>query len=78
MAKNPTAPGRAATQTARRAFNLRFMAEAVSELRRVTWPTRQETLRLTIMVLTVAASVGLFLYAFDLAFARIFDVLLGN
>jgi preprotein translocase subunit SecE len=54
------------------------MGETVGELRRVTWPSRQETMRLTIMVLTVAASVGLFLYAFDLAFARIFDVLLGN
>jgi preprotein translocase subunit SecE len=54
------------------------MGETVGELRRVTWPSRQETMRLTIMVLAVAASVGLFLYAFDLAFASIFDVLLGN
>ena len=78
MDGNPAAPGRAATQTARRGFDLRFMGETISELRRVTWPARQETMRLTVMVLTIAAAVGLFLYAFDLAFAGIFDVLLGN
>ena len=65
-------------RAARRSINLRFVTEAAAELRRVTWPTRQETMRLTIMVIVVAASVGIFLGIIDLGFARLFDLLLGK
>ena len=80
MARNPSAPGRLSTSAARRAFNLRFIGETASELKRVTWPTREETVRLTIMVVAVAATVGTFLGFVDLAFSRVMDVLLdlGN
>ena len=61
---------------ARRAFNLRFIGETISELRRVTWPNREETTRLTIMVIAVAVVIGLFLGLVDLVFSRIFDVVL--
>jgi preprotein translocase subunit SecE len=54
------------------------MAETISELRRVTWPTKEETFRLTVIVISVAAAVGVFLYAWDLGFTRLFDVILGN
>ena len=78
MARNAGAQGKVDTQTARRAFNLRYVGEIASELRRVTWPTRQETMRLSVMVISVAAAIGLFLGLVDLAFARFFDVLLGK
>ena len=78
MARNAGAQGKVDTQTARRAFNLRYVGEVASELRRVTWPTRQETMRLSVMVISVAAAIGLFLGLVDLAFARFFDVLLGK
>ena len=77
MARTSGAPGRLAAESGRRAFSLRFVGETVSELRRVTWPTRQETVRLTMMVIAVSATVGVFLGAVDLAFTRLFDVLLG-
>ena len=78
MARNASASTRARGDVARRAFNVRFIGEAVSELRRVTWPTRDETTRLTIMVVAVAGTVGVFLGIVDIAFSRIMDVLLGN
>ena len=78
MARNVGAPGRVDQQAARRAFNLRYIGEVVSELRRVTWPTREETMRLAIMVISVAVAVGLFLGIIDLAFSRMMDELLGN
>ena len=78
MARTSGVPGRASQQAARRAFNLRFIGEAISELRRVTWPPRQETMRLTIMVISVAMAVGLFLGIIDLAFSRLINILLGN
>jgi len=65
-------------RAARRSINLRFVTEAAAELRRVTWPTRQETMRLTIMVIAVAGAVGVFLGIIDVVFSRLFDVLLGN
>jgi len=78
MARNIGIPRRVSSEAARRAFSLRFVGEAISELRRVTWPTREETTRLTIMVIAVATAVGVFLGAVDLIFTRLLDVLLGN
>ena len=79
MARRYTDPSRrASSQEARRAFSVRFIGESLSELRRVTWPTRQETMRLTLMVISVAATVGLLLAIVDMVFARVFSVLLGS
>ncbi|HXZ29581.1 MAG TPA: preprotein translocase subunit SecE [Dehalococcoidia bacterium] len=54
-----------------------FFAEVVAELRKAHWPTRQEALRLSILVLAVCVVVGLILGALDLAFTRLF-LLLGG
>ena len=62
----------------RRGVSFRFVGEAISELRRVTWPTREEATRLTIMVLVVSAAVGVFLGIIDLVFSRLFDVILAG
>ncbi len=78
MARSPSTPRRLGAEAAKRAFNFRLLAEVVSELRRVIWPTRQETFRLTLMVLAVSAVIGAFLGLVDVGFARLFDVILGN
>lgn len=78
MARNVGVPRRLTAEAARRAFSFRLFGEVVSELRRVTWPTRQETMRLTLMVIAVSAAVGVFLGFMDLGFARLFSVILGN
>ena len=78
MARTPSVPSRFGAGAARRAFNFRFVGETISELRRVTWPTRRETMRLTMMVIAVAGAVGAFLGLVDIGFARLFDVILGN
>ena len=62
----------------RRGVSFRFVGEAISELRRVTWPTREEATRLTIMVLVVSAAGGVFLGIIDLVFSRLFDVILAG
>ena len=46
----------------------RLPREVITELRRVTWPSREEVIRLTIMVLIVSAVVGLFLGGVDYVF----------
>jgi preprotein translocase subunit SecE len=54
-----------------------FFIEVVAELRKAHWPTRQEALRLSILVLIVCAVVGAILGVLDLAFTRLF-LLLGG
>lgn len=54
-----------------------FFTDVVAELRKAHWPTRQEALRLSILVLIVCAIVGAILGVLDLAFTRLF-LLLGG
>ncbi len=54
-----------------------FFAEVLAELRKAHWPTRQEALRLSILVLLVAVVVGAILGVLDLGFTRLF-LLLGG
>jgi preprotein translocase SecE subunit len=54
-----------------------FFPEVIAELRKAHWPTRQEALRLSILVLIVCAIVGGILGALDLGFTRLF-LLLGG
>jgi preprotein translocase subunit SecE len=51
----------------------RFLAEAVSELRKVSWPTFEQTRNLTVLVFTVSAAVGAFVALFD----QIFQTIIG-
>lgn len=43
----------------------RFFRETVGELKRVSWPTRQEAVRLTVIVIVVMIVMGFFLWAID-------------
>jgi len=54
-----------------------FFAEVIAELRKAHWPTRQEALRLSLLVLVVCAIVGAILGALDWVFTQLF-LLLGG
>ena len=54
-----------------------FFAEVVAELRKAHWPTRQEALRLSILVLVVCVVVGAILGGLDWVFTQLF-LLLGG
>ena len=43
----------------------RFWRETIGELRKVSWPSRQEAINLTIIVLIVMFVMSLFLFAVD-------------
>ena len=49
------------------------VGEVVTELSRVTWPTREEALRLTGLVLVVAAIAAVFLSLWDFGFGQAVD-----
>ena len=76
MARNAGAPRRVSTEAARRALSFRMIGDVVSELRRVTWPTPRETLRLSLMVIAVSAVIGAFLGVVDLGFGRLLTFIL--
>ena len=56
----------------------RFFIEVIAELRRTTWPTRQEATRLSILVLVVAVFFGVFLGAIDYGFGQLSKFLIGG
>jgi preprotein translocase subunit SecE len=54
----------------------RYFREVISELRKVVWPTREETRRLTVLVIIVSVAVGLFLGAIDYGFTQLIGLFL--
>ena len=48
----------------------RFIDESYSELKKVTWPTRQQALNLTVLVFLVSLVVGVFISIFDFVFTQ--------
>ena len=55
----------------------RFYRETVGELRKVTWPTRQEATNLTFIVIMVTFGMSAFLGIVDFLFTRLFALILG-
>jgi preprotein translocase subunit SecE len=56
----------------------RFIKETVGELRKVSWPTRQEALRLTQIVIIVIFVMAVILGGLDYIYAQIFSVILAR
>jgi preprotein translocase subunit SecE len=57
-------------------FITRFVSETVGELRKVSWPTRDEALRLTAIVLVVLIASSVFLGVIDMLLTELFRALL--
>ena len=54
-------------------FVPKFFRDIVSELKKVTWPTREETMRLTAAVVVVTIAIGAMLGGVDITFNWIVD-----
>ena len=52
---------------------VRYFRDIVVELKKVTWPTREETLRLTIAVIAVSVVIGMALGGVDIFFNWLVD-----
>ncbi len=55
----------------------RFFRETIGELRKVNWPTRQEAISLTQVVLVVIVVMTVLLGVLDFLFSRFFALLLA-
>jgi preprotein translocase subunit SecE len=54
-----------------------FAQEAHVELRKVVWPTRQETIQTTLMVLGVVTVIGMILWGIDIILLKMISKLIG-
>jgi preprotein translocase subunit SecE len=55
-----------------------FFSDSLFELRKVVWPTREESYRITGMVLVVVLLISLILSGFDLVISWLIKLLLGS
>jgi len=60
---------RASSAQKKENFLVRYFKETRAEIAKVTWPTREEGIRLTIVVLSVTIVSALFLFAVDTVFS---------
>jgi len=51
-----------------------FLLQVIEELKKVTWPTRQEIVRLTATVILVSVIVGVFIGGLDFIFTSLLQV----
>ncbi len=56
----------------------RFLDEAWSELKKVTWPTREQVRNLTVLVFVISALIGVFIAIFDQAYNLALAFLAGT
>ena len=56
---------------------MRYLRESRAEMRKVTWPTREEALNLTAIVLIVTVLMSMFLWGLDVIFDSVMLRLIG-
>ncbi len=71
--RKPTSPAAAGPKRGL----IQFFGEVVSELKKVTWPSREEAVRLTLLVIAVSAVTGFALGFVDIIFTRLLDLVIA-
>jgi len=64
------------TEAGRRLWQ--FAGDARSEVRKVVWPTRQETMQTTLVVIVMVLILGIILWLFDMMLMGILRFLTGQ
>lgn len=52
------------------AVNQNFVSDAIEELKRVDWPSRSKTVRLTFIVIFISLIIGLYIGIIDVLLAK--------
>lgn len=55
---------------------IRYIKETRAELRKVSWPSREEAINLTAIVVAVTAAMALFLGVVDFLFSKLFGLII--
>ncbi len=76
--RNKSAVTRGASTAQRQQANLAagdFVRGVFTELKRVTWPTREEWTSATVLTVVLVVAIGLFTYGADQLFGWMFDAI---
>ncbi len=65
-----------ATTVIQKAKPFVFLKEVKTELSKVDWPNRQQTIRLTLIVISVSVVTALFLGGFDFLFTKLMEIVI--
>ncbi len=55
---------------------VKYVNEVNQELRKVTWPTRQQTWQMTLLVIGVSAAVGIYIGGLDFLFQQLMTLVI--
>lgn len=55
----------------------KFLTDVKAELKKVTWPTKEETIKQTGVVLVVVAFTGIFLFVIDTGLTSFVKMIIG-
>ena len=55
-----------------------FVKQSLDELKKVTWPTRTEIIRLTVSVIIISVVVGIFLGGIDFLLTKVMEIVLNK
>lgn len=53
----------------------RFVETIVDELKKVTWPTKKQTIRLTTVVIAISLIIGIYIGIIDVLLAKVLEIL---
>jgi preprotein translocase subunit SecE len=56
---------------------LQFLSDAKAELKKVTWPTKQQTLASTAVVMVIVLIMSIYLGIIDFVLAKVVKLILG-
>ncbi len=54
-----------------------FISESIAELKKVTFPTRQETIQATLVTIFIVMFVSITLFVLDIVFNQLMSAILG-
>lgn len=57
---------------------VKYLSEAKTELKKVTWPTRKETLNYTLIVIALCVGLALFLGAVDFGLTKALELVVSK
>lgn len=60
---------------ANKQINPNFATDIIDELKKVTWPTKAETIRLTTIVIIVSLIIGLYVGIIDILLAKGLEII---
>lgn len=56
----------------------KYLREVRSEMTKVTWPTRGQTVKMTLLVIVVSVVIGVFIGSLDILLSRIAGAILSR